>query len=252
MKEVPSVLIEREGHRYSRQIMLEGFGEVAQAKLRGSKVVVVGVGGLGSPTATNLTVAGVGHLVLIDPDPVEETNLNRQWLHWGKDLGRPKVRSSREKLHQMNEHVVLETHQEAIMDGNAERLLQGADVVVDCLDNWEGRFVLNDQCVRTRTPLVHAALEGMGGQITTVVPGRTPCLRCLMERAPKSLGPIPVIGAAAGMAGSIEAMEVVKYITGIGELLLSRMLLFDLSTMEFELLDLERKVPCGCCGGLYV
>jgi molybdopterin/thiamine biosynthesis adenylyltransferase len=250
MKEVPSVLSERERYRYSRQIMLDGFGEVAQAKLRDSKVVVVGVGGLGSPTATNLTVTGVGHLVLIDPDPVEETNLNRQWLHWEKDLGRPKVCSGREKLHQMNEQVVLEIHQETITEGNAAWLLQGADMVVDCLDNWEGRFVLNDHCVRTRTPLVHAAVEGMRGQITTVVPGRTPCLRCLMERTPKRVGPIPVIGAAAGMAGSIEAMEVVKYITGIGEPLLSRMLLFDLCTMDFEVLDLERKGSCDCCGGL--
>jgi len=242
------VLDEGERNRYSRQLIIDGFGEEAQLKLKGAKVAVVGVGGLGSPAITYLVLAGVGQIMIIDPDPVEFTNLNRQWLHWEKDEAHPKVCSAREKLRQMNGHVKVEVQQETLDEKNVDWLLKGANVVLECLDNWQGRMVINDHCVGTRTPLVHGAVEGMRGQVTTVIPGRTPCLRCLLERVPKKGGTMPILGAVAGMGGSVQATEAIKVLTGLGEPLLGRMFLFDLGEMEFELIELERKRGCPSCG----
>ncbi len=250
MVECLPVLDEAERNRYSRQLILDGFGEEAQLKLKGAKVAVVGVGGLGSPAVTYLTLAGVGQILIIDPDPVEGTNLNRQWLHWEKDEAHPKVCSAREKLRQMNGYVKVEVQQEALDHKNVDWLLKGADIVLDCLDNWQGRMEINDQCVRTRTPLVHGAVDGMRGQVTTVVPGRTPCLRCLLERVPKKQGAMPILGAVAGMGGSVQAAEAIKVLTGLGEPLLSRMFLFDLGEMEFEVIELDRKSGCPTCGSI--
>ena len=244
------VLDEGERVRYSRQIIIDGFGEEAQQRLKGAKVAVVGVGGLGSPAITYLTLAGVGQITIIDPDPVEFTNLNRQWLHWEKDEAHPKVCSARDKLKQMNGRVRIEVQQESLDSKNAEWLLKGAEVVLDCLDNWQARMELNDHCVRTMTPLVHGAVEGMRGQLTTVVPGRTPCLRCLLERVPEKGGAMPILGAVAGMGGSVQAAEAIKVLTGLGDPLLGRMFLFDLGVMEFELIELERKRGCPSCGDI--
>ena len=171
-------------------------------------------------------------------------------MHWEKDEAHPKVCSAREKLRQMNGHVKVEVQQEALDHKNVDWLLKGADIVLDCLDNWQGRMEINDHCVRTRTPLVHGAVEGMRGQVTTIIPGKTPCLRCLLDRAPGKEGPIPILGAVAGMGGSVQAAEAIKVLTGLGDPLLGRMFLFDLGEMEFELIELERKRGCSSCGGI--
>lgn len=234
--------------RYSRQVLIPGFGEEGQRRLRRASAVVVGLGGLGSPSSLYLAAAGVGRITLVDSEEVEESNLNRQILHWTRDVGRPKGESAAEKLRELNPEVRVEVVGERLTEGNAGRILKG-DVVVDGLDNYETRYLVNSHCVRKGIPFVHAAVEGLTGQLLTVVPGKGPCLRCVIPEPPPPKPLFPVLGATPGVMGCLQAMEAIKLLTGLGKPLVGRLLLFEGRTMTFEEAEVRRNPGCPVCGG---
>ncbi|WP_297510130.1 ThiF family adenylyltransferase [Thermococcus sp.] len=232
------MLSERELERYDRQIMV--FGVEGQERLKSAKVAVVGVGGLGSPVAYYLAAAGVGTLLLIDEQKPELSNLNRQILHWEEDINKnPKPLSAKWKLERFNSDVKIETFVGRLTQENADDVLAGVDVVVDCLDNFETRFMLDDYVHERGIPLVHGAVEGTFGQVTTIVPGKTMRLREIFPRVRGKKGKFPIIGATAGVVGSIQAMEVIKLLTGYGEPLLNRLLIVDLAHTTFDIVELR-------------
>lgn len=231
------MLSEREVERYDRQIMI--FGEDGQERLKSSKVAVVGVGGLGSPVAYYLAAAGV-NLLLVDDQSPELSNLNRQLLHWEEDIGkRPKALSAKWKLERFNSDIEIETYTGRLDETNIDDVLKNVDILVDCLDNFETRYLLDEYAHRKRIPLVHAAVEGFYGQITTIIPGRTKSLREIFPNVKKKKGKFPIIGATAGVLGALQAAEVIKLITGAGEPLVNRLLIVDLSTNTFEVIELR-------------
>ncbi len=222
--------------RYDRQIML--IGEEGQEKLKAATVAIAGVGGLGSPVAYYLTAAGIGRIILIDPEKPELSNLNRQILHWEEDLGKKaKSESAAWKLKRFNSDVEVIARAERLTAENVGRVVGDADVVVDCLDNFETRFLLDDFTAERGIPLVHGAVEGTYGQVTTIFPGKTRRLREIFKNV-RRRGKFPIIGATAGVIGSIQAMEVIKLLTGIGEPLLNRLLIVDLAHNGFEVVEL--------------
>lgn len=232
------MLSDRDLERYDRQMMI--FGMEGQEKLKRSKVAVVGVGGLGSPVSYYLAAAGVGRLLLVDEQEPELSNLNRQILHWEEDIGKnPKPVSAKWKLERFNSDIEVETFVGRLDEGNIDDVLCGIDVIVDCLDNFETRFLLDDYVWRMGIPLVHGAVEGMYGQVTTVVPGKTKRLRDIFSGVRKRSGKFPILGATAGVVGSLQAMEVIKLITGIGEPLLNKLLIVDLAFNSFEVVELR-------------
>lgn len=236
--------------RYVRQMMLPGLGEKGQEKLAGSTVAIMGVGGLGSPAAYYLAGAGVGKLILADPQVPEITNLNRQILHWEEDVGTiPKAASAAWKLRRFNPYIEVEAHWIEVTPANIADLFRGADVILDCLDSLAPRFVLNEHALRTSTPFVHAAVEGMHGQITVIEKGRTPCLRCLFPRAPEQRRILPILGPTAGVFGCLQAAEAVKLLTGMGEPLRSKLLVGDLEHNAWETIDVLPAENCPACGG---
>jgi len=241
------MLSERETKRYGRQMMMHGWGEAGQLKLKKATVFVAGAGGLGSPLSIYLAVAGVGHIRICDFDAPELTNLNRQILHNDSRIGVNKAESARQTLTQLNPDIQVTAVTEKITAQNAETLIGNADILVDCMDNFDTRFVLNDVAVKKRIPLVHGSVWGMDGRLSFFHSPETPCLRCLYwEGPPKEL--FPVLGATPAVIGSLQAMEVVKYITGIGTLLKSKLLIWEGSTVSFQTLKIRKNPQCISCG----
>ena len=210
--------------RYARHLLLPGFGEAAQQRLLQSKVLLIGAGGLGSPAALYLAAAGVGHLTIIDPDVVDLSNLQRQILHRQSDVGKPKVHSAQRELHALNPDCQLSLLAEPFTAENALTLATQHDLVIDGSDNFTTRFLSNDACYLTRTPLVYGSIFQFEGQVTLFDPQRqdSPCYRCIVPTSPAE-GAVPncleagVIGTLPGIIGSLQAMEAIKYLTGIGE-----------------------------------
>ncbi|OPY27058.1 MAG: putative adenylyltransferase [Methanomassiliicoccales archaeon PtaU1.Bin030] len=235
--------------RYSRQIALPGFGEKAQDQLMDSAVGILGVGGLGSPAAYYLAAAGVGHLILADYQRPDVTNLNRQILHWVEDIDqRSKPASAAWKLKRFNPEIMIEVREEEVSSSNIGKVFEGVDVILDCLDSFAPRFILNEHSLSEGVPFVHAAVEGLHGQITVIEPGLTPCLRCLVPNLPPKKESFPILGAAAGVFGSLQAAEAVKLITGAGEPLLSKLLVGDLQYNSWETIAISRSRRCPACG----
>lgn len=231
--------------RYDRQISL--FGEGGQRRLARSTALVVGAGGLGSAVSVYLAVAGVGRIVVVDGDVVEESNLNRQILHWAEDLGRPKAASAAETIRGLNPEVEVEAVPLFADGGNLPGLVAEADVVVDALDNFPSRHLLNGAALAARVPLFHGAISGLDGQATSIIPGATPCLRCIFPRSPPE-EKVPALGATCGVIGSIQATEVVKHLTGLGASLAGRLLLWDGIRGRCDEIPLERNPDCPDCG----
>jgi molybdopterin-synthase adenylyltransferase len=236
-----------EREKYSRQILL--FGEEGQEKLRNAKVLVAGAGGLGSPISTYLAIAGVGKLILADFDSVEPSNLNRQFLHHEKDIGRTKVESAKEKLLSMNSGIEVETIGEMLTESNVEYLIPECDVIVDALDNLETRHMLNRLAIKRRIPLIHGAVMGYDGQVTTIIPGQTPCFYCIFPRISRK-EVFPVLGTTPGIIGSIQANEVIKFLTGKGKLLESKLLFWNGLSGNFSEISLSKLNNCPVCGNL--
>jgi adenylyltransferase/sulfurtransferase len=239
--------VERFLDRYDRQIRL--FGVEGQEKIAGSKVFIAGAGGLGSPISVYLAAAGVGEIVIVDDDEVELSNLNRQILHWERDVGKKKAVSAREKLCEMNSEIVVETMAETISEENVSRLVGDSDLVIDAMDNFPVRYLLNETAIRNRIPFIHGAIFGFHGQATTVLPGVSACLRCIFPQAPPP-ATFPVVGVTPGIIGLIQATEAIKYITGTGELLAGRLLLWDGLAPTLETMEVSRDPLCRDCGGL--
>ncbi len=230
--------------RYLRQ--LEIIGKEGQEKLLKSTVTVVGVGGLGSAVAIYLVASGVGKLILVDPEVVELSNLNRQVIHWVKDLGKAKVESAKEKLRELNPEVEV-VPIKARLSEVIDEVVREADVVVDALDNWDARHLLNEYCVKYGKVLVHAAVNELFGQLMTVVPGKGPCLKCVFPNMRGGPKPIQVLGPMPGVLGTLEAIEVIKAITGYGELAVGKLVLIDAKTMTFSEVKVKRNPECPTC-----
>jgi molybdopterin/thiamine biosynthesis adenylyltransferase len=242
------MLTPEELQRYDRQIMIYGFGEEGQEKLKKAKVFLAGAGGLGSPIALYLVAAGIGTLRIADHDKVELSNLNRQVLHWEEDTGRCKADSAADKLVKFNGSVKIESITDTITESNVHRLLGDADLIVDAMDNLPTRYLLNRTAVKKGIPFFHGAVHGFEGRAMTVLPGKTACLNCLYHGATVPKEKFPVIGVAPAVIGCIQATEVIKYIVGVGELLTDRLLNFDGLRMKFNEFKINRDPNCEVCG----
>lgn len=240
-----TMLTPKERERYSRQMVL--FGEAGQERLKDATIFIAGVGGLGSPVATYLAVLGVGTLVIVDNDAVERTNLNRQILHWDKDIGRRKTDSAMEKLQAMNPDICVKGIDERITASTVCSLVGDADGIVDALDNFQARYLLNETAVEKGIPLFHGGIRGFFGQVTTIVPQETGCLRCIFPHPPPA-EVSPVAGVTAGFIGMVQATEVCKFLVGSGELLRNRLLLWDGMHARIEEIMTERDPSCTICG----
>ena len=238
-----------EHERYDRQIMIEGIGPTGQEKLKRSRVVIAGVGGLGSPIAIYLSVAGIGMIRMIDHDRVALSNLNRQILHWEEDVGRKKVDSARTKLRNLNSTVEIQAIAETITEENVSELVNGCDAIVDAMDNLPTRYILNRCAIEKNIPFFHGAVNGFEGRVMTVIPGETACLRC-MYRGLVPQEKFPVIGVTPAVIGSIQATEVIKYLLGIGKLLTNRLLVYDGLKVTFSEFKLTQNPNCDHCGSL--
>ena len=239
------MLSQSERERYSRQIML--FGEEGQEQLKKATIFIAGAGGLGSPISIYLAVAGVGKIVLVDNDIVERTNLNRQILHYDQDIGRKKTDSALETLQAINPDIVVEVIDTTIDETNVCTLVEGANGIVDALDNFPTRYLLNRIAIERKIPFFHGAIRGLYGQATTILPGKTGCLQCLFPHPP-SKETFPVVGITPGFIGMVQATEVVKYLVGTGELLANRLILWNGEHMVMEELAFERNPSCEICG----
>ncbi|MCK4274859.1 MAG: HesA/MoeB/ThiF family protein [Dehalococcoidales bacterium] len=244
------MLTERELQRYDRQMMIYGFGEDGQEKLQKAKVFIAGVGGLGSPVAIYLAVAGIGTIRIVDHDTVELSNLNRQVLHWDENIGGEKAASAVAKLQKLNPDVRIEAISETITDDNASQLVGDSDLIVDAMDNLPTRYLLNKTAIEKGIPFFHGAVYGFEGRAMTVIPGKSACLNCLYHGADAPKEKFPVIGVTPAVIGCIQATEVIKYLTGLGELLTNRLLNYDALSMKFTEFKVNRDPNCEHCGNL--
>ncbi len=239
-------LSEYDRARYSRQIMIPGFGEEAQERLKGATALIAGLGGLGSPLVLYLAAAGVGHLQLVDKDAVELSNLNRQILHWDADIGRKKARSASNKVAKINPTTRVEAFDLTIDDHNVLEVTKDCDVILDATDNFSVRFMLNRAEIARRVPLIHGAVYGYEGRLATIVPGQTACLSCIYPNAPPQTA-FPVLGTTPGVIALLQATEAIKYLSGVGVLLNDEMLIYDGETMYFDKMALTRDPLCRSC-----
>jgi molybdopterin-synthase adenylyltransferase len=235
--------------RYRRQIILPGWGDEAQQKLSRSTVFVAGAGGLGCAVNLNLTLAGVGRIRICDSDTVDITNLNRQFLHMEQSIGSDKTLSAQATLSAINSEITIEPVSRQITDSNVDEIVGDAQLIIDCLDNFDGRNALNQCAIRKGIPMVHGAIWGMEGRLTFLHPPKTPCLACIFPNPP-DLHEIPVLGAVACTTGSLQAIEAIKYLVDSGPTLEGRMLVTDFSTMRFQELEVGKNPHCPVCANL--
>ena len=234
--------------RYARQLALPEIGESGQTRLAEARILIVGAGGLGSPAAYYLAAAGIGTLGLVDDDVVEASNLQRQILHGTADIGRLKIESAAERLQALNPEVRVRPHPERFSAASASHLLSAYDFVIDATDNFASKFQIADACLAAGKPYSHAGIDRFLGQTMTVAPGKSACYRCLFETPPptKTDAPQGPLGAVPGVIGAIQATEAIKYVLGLGELLLNRILVYDALKLQFRSVAVHRRVSCVC------
>lgn len=242
-----------ERDRYRRHLILPGVGTEGQARLKASRVLVVGAGGLGSPVALYLAAAGVGTIGLVDNDVVDITNLQRQLLHGTRDVGRSKLESARDRLHDVNPHVHVALHASWLTSANALDIVRNYDVVVDGTDNFATRYLVNDACVLLGIPNVHGSVFRFDGQASVFATSNGPCYRCLYpEPPPPEMVPNcaegGVFGVLPGLVGTIQATETLKLLLALGDTLAGRLLMIDAHSMEFRSLRITRDPACPACG----
>lgn len=240
-----------EAERYARHLILREIGAKGQERLKNSKVLVIGAGGLGSAALYYLAVAGVGTIGIVDPDCVELHNLQRQILHTSARVGRKKTDSAEQALKELNRDIRILKYPIRADAENLPELLSGYDFVLDCVDRFETKFLINDACVLNKKPYCHAGVVRFGGQVMTFVPGKGPCLRCLLGHPPEgsTCAQVGIVGAAAGVIGSIQALEAIKYLVGAGQLLTGRVLSLDGLTWNIRVTEFLSPNPdCAVCG----
>ncbi len=239
--------------RYSKQIILDGIGYEGQEKLKKSKILVVGAGGLGSPVLYYLAAVGVGTIGIADFDTVTLSNLNRQILYSSEDLGKRKVDLAFEKILKLNPDISVIKHYTRIDIDNVEDIIAGYDVVIDATDNFSIRYLLSDCCYFLGKPIIEGAATGYDGILMTIIPGKTPCYRCLYPVPPED-GVLPtcsdtgILGMVTGIVGSVQALEAVKVVLGLGETVSGRILTFDALTTNFREVKWSRREQCPLCG----
>ncbi len=249
-------LTERQKERYARHLALKEVGREGQERLLAGRVLIIGAGGLGSPTAMYLAAAGVGTLGIVDADAVDVSNLQRQIAHGTSDIGKPKVDSIRETIKNLNPEVTVRVHQTFVSEENIHNLLRDYDFILDATDNFQAKFLINDACVMAGKSFCHAGILRFQGQLMTYVPGKGPCYRCIFKDPPSkqavpSCKEVGIIGAMAGVIGSLQAMEAIKYLLGEGDLLIGKLLTYDALKNEFRTVRLPKQVPdCPICSSL--
>lgn len=248
------MLTEKMREKYARHLVLKEIGENGQEKLLNSKVLVIGTGGLGSPASEYLTAAGIGTLGLVDFDKVDLSNLQRQLVHTTKNVGKLKVLSAKETLLNLNQDINVITYNERLDSSNINDIINDMDYdfILDCTDNFESKFMINDACVNLKKPFSHGGVIRFNGQTMTYVPNKGPCYRCIFLDPP-SKGIIPtskevgIIGTTPGVIGTIQATEAIKYILGIGKLLTGYLLIYDGLKMEFRKIKTSKRKDCKAC-----
>ena len=245
-------LTEQQAERYKRNIMLEEVGVAGQERLLASRVLIIGTGGLGSAAALYLAATGVGTIGLLDGDEVDVTNLQRQIAHHTSDIGRRKVDSAAEKIRAINPDVTTRTYDTWAQADNIRDIVKEYDFVIDAVDNFPAKFLINDACFFERIPFSHAGILQFEGQLITVLPGQTACYRCVFSAPPppetgSGRGPAGVLGVLPGVIGSLQATEAVKYLLGIGALLTDSLLTYSALDMEFRRVPMGRRSDCPLC-----
>ena len=249
----PRPLTQAELERYSRQMILPEVGPEGQQKLKKSSVVIIGAGGLGIPASVYLVAAGAGRVGVVDEDVVEKSNLHRQTIYTEEDVGSPKAGVAAERLRGLNPHVVVEPHEVRLSSANAMEVLKGYDVVVDCTDNFPARYLINDACVLLGKPDVYASIFRFEGQASTFDSRKGPCYRCLFPEPPppdsvQDCAMAGVLGVLPGIMGSIQAVEALKLMIGLGDSLSGRLLVFNATDMTFNELRFKKNRDCPVCG----
>ena len=245
----PRRLSDEEKEVYEWQMWVSGFGEEGQERLRGASVLVSRIGGLGGVVAYELAAAGIGRLVLAHAGNSVPSDLNRQLLVTHEGLGTSRVESAKRRLGDLNPRLEVEAVSENISEQNVERLVSSVDLVVDCAPLFEERFLMNRQAVRCGKPLVECAMFELEGQITTILPGKTPCLSCFYPESPERWKRrFPVFGAVSGTVACLGAMEAIKVLSGLGEPLAGSLLTYNLRDMTFRKLTVRRDPDCRICG----
>jgi adenylyltransferase/sulfurtransferase len=248
-----TTLSEAEILRYSRQIILPLVGGAGQERLKAGRVLIVGAGGLGSPAALYLAGAGIGTLGICDYDRVDLTNLQRQIIHETEGVGRLKTTSAAQRLSALNPEIRVVQHPVKLTASNASEILGGYDLVIDGSDTFASKFLVNDACAFLGIPHVFAGILDFEGQLLTVIPGRSPCYRCIFREAPPE-GSVPtcsqagILGPVAGVLGSLQALEALKVLLGLGEAMAGRLLLFDGLILTFREVKIGRDEKCPACG----
>ncbi|PKN01563.1 MAG: adenylyltransferase [Elusimicrobia bacterium HGW-Elusimicrobia-1] len=246
------MLTDEQIERYSRHIILKDIGVEGQEKIIAGKILIIGAGGLGAPAALYLAAAGVGTIGIVDGDNVDVTNLQRQVIHFTPDVGRAKVVSAAEKIKLINPRVEVRTYQKRVSAADITDVIKDYDFVIDGTDNFPAKFLINDACVMSLKPFSHGGILRFDGQTMTYVSGQA-CYRCVFK-APPPPDAVPtcsqagVLGAVAGMLGTIQAAEALKFLTGKGELLSGRLLIFNAFTMDFRTVNIKRDPECPVCG----
>ena len=233
--------------RYNRQLLIPEFGEEGQKKLKGSHVIITGVGGLGCVSATYLTAAGVGRITLVDFDVVELSDLNRQVLYWEEDIGEKKIVVAQRKLSKLNPTIEIIPVFTQITKKNVFSIIEGAQVVVDGLDNLATRLIINSACVQYRIPYIYGGVSRLRGMITTIIPGKTPCLACIYPEVPQGGGGLGVLGVTPALIANFQALEAIKFLIGQSPSLAGKLLRFNGNDMKFRIDDIKRNESCKVC-----
>ena len=239
--------------RYARHIILQDIGIEGQLKLLNSKVLIIGAGGLGSPIALYLTATGVGTIGIADADKVELSNLQRQVIHTTNDIGVPKVISAKEKMVAINPDITVKTYETFIDKSNILEIIKEYDFIIDGCDNFATKFLINDACILANKPFSHGGVLKFGGQTMTILPYKSACYACVFHKPPPvdsvpTCSSVGLLGSIAGMLGTIQATEAIKYITGCGELLSDKLLAFNALNMEFNKINFKKNDECRICG----
>lgn len=239
---------EEELKRYNRQMLMHGWGKETQEKLKKATVFIAGAGGLGSPVSIYLAVAGIGSLRICDFDSPDWSNLNRQILHNHNRIGTNKAVSAKQTLEELNPDIKVTAFTDKIVGENIDSLVGDSDIIVDCMDNFPTRYILNECAIKKGVPLVFGSIWGMEGRLSFLIPPETPCLKCIYPEAPPS-ETFPVVGATPGVVGSLQALEVLKYLTGIGQNLKGKLMVWDGNKTEFKNYRAYKDPECPVCRG---